>query len=155
MRIEKYIVEKFARRIEKVIVFHTKRCLVQMKGDALLSGDDSPLCNVWDEICVQQRGGESFYWPIYEEIIDQILLEKVNRLDRTSVLALWAQTDDGSDWLYDHYADKDGFEQASVDYYMVVIYLRRLLLQKATDEYNERVSKYFYPVDNELDSPSG
>lgn len=151
MRIEKYIAETFSRRIEKILIAHAKRGLSQMNGDALLSGDDSPLLNVWDEICAQQQGEKSFYWSAYEETIDQILWDKVNRLDRASVLALWIQTDEGFDWLHDHHADEDGLEQASVDQNVVVAYLRSLLLETATDEDNEQVNKYLHPDEWEVD----
>jgi len=29
-----------------------------------LSGDDSPLENPWEEICVQVQGEESFFWDL-------------------------------------------------------------------------------------------
>lgn len=147
MRIEKHIVGKLARRVETVVIAHTKRSLRQLGGGSLLSGEDSPLRNVWDEICAQQQGEESFYWSAYEEIIDQILLDKVNHLDRASLLALWTQTDDGFDCLEDHHADEDGVELVSVDHGTVVTYLRRLLLREATDEDNEHIQRYLYPED--------
>lgn len=147
MRIENYIVEELAWQIEKVVITHTKRSLRQLKGDSMLSGDDSLLRNVWDEICVQQQGEESFYWSAYQETIDQILLDKVSQLDRASLLALWAQTDDGVDWLDVHHADDNGLEKVTVDIDTVVTYLSEHLLQEATDENNERVQRYLYPED--------
>lgn len=145
MRIEKYIVKKFAWQIEKVVITHTKRSLRQLKGDCMLSGDDSSLRNIWDEICAQKQGEESFYWSAYQETINQILLYEVNQLDHASLLALWAQTDDGFDWLYDHHADDNGLEKVAVDIDTVVTYLNLHLLQEAADENNERVQRYLYP----------
>lgn len=147
MRIEKYIVEKLAWRIKKVVIIHAKRSLCQLGSNSMLSGDDSPLRNVWDEVCAQQQGEESIYWSVYKETIDQILLDKVSQLDRASLLALWAQTDDGFDWLYDHHADDNGLEKVTVDIDTVVTYLSAHLLRAATDENNERVQRYLYPED--------
>ncbi len=147
MRIEKYIVEKLARRVEKVVIIHAKRSLRQLGNNPILSGDDSPLRNVWDEVCGQQQGEESSYWSAYKEIIDQILLDKVSQLDRASLLAIWSQTDDGFDWLYDHQADENGLEKVAVDIDTVVTYLSAHLLRAATDENNERVQRYLYPED--------
>jgi len=150
MRLEKYIVGQFSRRIEKTLIVHARRGLSQLR-DSMLSGDDSPLLNVWDEICAQQQGERSPYWSAYEEIIDQFLWDKVRHLDRASLLALWTQTDDGFRWLYDHHADENGPEQVSVDNDEVIAYLRSLLLQAAMDEDNEQVKKYLYPEDYDLD----
>ncbi len=36
----------------------------------LLSGDDSGLKSVWEEICAHVQGGESMYWDAYENTID-------------------------------------------------------------------------------------
>lgn len=151
MRIEKYIVEQFARWVERTIIARTRRALIQLNGGIQLSGDDSPLRDIWDEICAQQQGDKSFYWSAYEEIIEQILQDKVNHLDHASKLALWAQTNDGFDWIYDHYEDENGLEQVSANHDTVVAYLKQLLLRQAADENNERVKRYLYPENEESD----
>ena len=39
----------------------------EIRTDAKLSGDDSPLENVWEEFKYQVQIEESFYWDAYEE----------------------------------------------------------------------------------------
>jgi len=145
MRVERYIVDRFAERIEQYVMAHAKRYLRQFGAEYLLSDEDSPLQNIWDEICAQQQGEHSLYWSAYQDLIDSFLVDKIAHLDRASLLALWFQTDDGSNWLSDHHADTDSLEQAVVDDNDVLIYLRALLLRKATDENNERVNKHLHP----------
>lgn len=72
MRIEEYIVREWPHYLENRVVNFAKRHLRQLGRDYMLSGDDSPLCNVWEEICAQQRGEESFYWFAYKYVIDAI-----------------------------------------------------------------------------------
>ncbi|WP_148304913.1 hypothetical protein [Castellaniella defragrans] len=153
MRVEKYIIRQFASRTEQVIVARSKRHLRQMTMDSMLSGDDSLLGNLWDEICVQQRSEKSFYWSAYVETIDEILTANVNRLDHAAVLALWSQTEAGFDWLYDHHTDENGSENVPLDYDTVIAYLRGLLLQAALDEDNESVTKYLHSMGYESDEP--
>ncbi|MFJ4248714.1 DarT ssDNA thymidine ADP-ribosyltransferase family protein [Pseudomonas sp. NPDC089741] len=42
---------------------------LQRIQDCLLSGDDSPLRSIWEEICVQQQGKLSFFWRAYQETV--------------------------------------------------------------------------------------
>jgi len=39
----------------------------------LLSGDDSGLKNVWEEICVQIQDDYSFHWDVYEDTIENFI----------------------------------------------------------------------------------
>lgn len=144
MRAEEYVVLQWANHLQKLILAHAKRDLRNLGRDSMLSGDDSPLLNVWEEVCVQMQGEESLHWWAYEDVIDRVLLDKVEQLDRAALLALWAQTEDGFEWLHEHHADEDGPEAAPVDRDAVVEYLRPLLLEIATDEENDRVSRFLH-----------
>jgi hypothetical protein len=64
-----------------------------------LTGDDSPLTSVWEEICVQVQGEESFYWEAYLETIDQYASSLVTPLSSNQKRALWLQTQEGLDRL--------------------------------------------------------
>lgn len=114
----------------------------------MFSGDDSPLLNLWDEICFQQQAGESFYWFAYQEVIDQIVLERIHLLDHAARLTLWIQTDEGFDWLYDQEdsesENKTAPKDAPISTEAILTYMRGLLLRKAADEDNERVNNYHY-----------
>lgn len=106
-RIERHIVNAWARRLAASAVNDVISDLEGMK--AMFSGD-SGLANVWEEICAQVQGEESSAWPAYENLVEELLDALVNSLDRDSQLALWATTDAGWDYIYDHHADQDGVE---------------------------------------------
>ena len=57
--------------------------LKKLKGDdLLLSGNDSGLKNVWEEICVQTQKEESFYWNVYEDLINKEISLKFHKLPK-------------------------------------------------------------------------
>jgi hypothetical protein len=57
-----------AKRIAKSVVRELK-----VSKFPILSGDDSPLQNCWDEICVQVQDEHSFEWWAYEATIHSII----------------------------------------------------------------------------------
>lgn len=63
-----------------------------------LSGDDSALLTVWNEICVQLQGDESFYWESYVEIIETCVEERLQGLRRYELEALWLLTPEADEW---------------------------------------------------------
>jgi len=50
-------------------------------SDGMQSGDDTPLKNIWDEVCVQVQGEESAMWDTYSETIQSLILGEVAGLD--------------------------------------------------------------------------
>lgn len=52
--------EALCRRISRRVI---RDC--QARKDCLLSGDDSVLGNLWDEVCVQVQFRVSVYWDVY------------------------------------------------------------------------------------------
>jgi hypothetical protein len=66
-----------------------------------LSGDDSGLANIWDEICVQAQFDQFDCWDIYEETGKGILGGLVAGLSIHEKDAIWLQTEAGWDWDYD------------------------------------------------------
>ncbi|WP_194865037.1 hypothetical protein [Alloalcanivorax profundimaris] len=93
---------------------------------------------------MQERGERSFYWSAYEYQIEQCLYDEVERLGEPARLALWAQTPEGWDWVYDHHGDKDGETTAPLDLGAVVQYLKHGVLAEAEREKNSRVDEYLY-----------
>jgi len=63
-RLSSYHVHEIAEAVIKY--------LMELKEDVLLSGDDSGLKTLWEEICVQVQGEESFFWNSYEETIHNL-----------------------------------------------------------------------------------
>lgn len=77
----------------------TTQVIAELKSyTATLSGDDSGLKTVWEEICVQVQGEESFYWEAYQETICTSVLGRLETLDYQYLASLWLQTDKGRDW---------------------------------------------------------
>ncbi|EMS31165.1 hypothetical protein C943_02312 [Mariniradius saccharolyticus AK6] len=82
LKYESQIVTYFAEKIKNEIVRKCIRDLQRCK--VTLSGQDSGLINVWEEICVQIQGEYSFYWDSYEETVELFLqpyLEKLNQYE--------------------------------------------------------------------------
>lgn len=68
-----------------------------------LLGDDSPLANLWEDICIQEQQGErSVFWEeTYGASLLGFLEGEVDALDDTTRWAIWYQTDAGIDWKVD------------------------------------------------------
>lgn len=116
--------------------------LKSMKGASLLSGDDSGLSNVWDEVCVQVQGEESFHWDTYLDVIDDLLTRLVQELSSQERLALWLRTEEGYDWLDEvKLGNADGNEPAvSID--QVSDCLKSDLMARAADFENAAIRRY-------------
>ena len=70
-----------------------------------LSGDDSGLANVWEEICVQVQVEHSLYWATYLETVEALVFSHVDELPLAMQRVLSMGTDGGDDWLDDPEAD--------------------------------------------------
>src|SRR5258706_15995920 len=86
---------------EKVTARAVRRAIVHLQRmDAELSGDDSGLINVWDEICVQVQNQESTVWDAYQDTVQSIVSGVVKGLAPLECEAVWLQTDRGSEWWF-------------------------------------------------------
>ena len=90
------LAEKAAKRATRRVIRETQKLT-----DCRLSGDDSELANIWDEICVQVQFGESHSWEAYVETGKAIVGGFVAVLSPHEKEALWLQTEAGWDWDYD------------------------------------------------------
>jgi len=88
------IAERECKRLARRVIRH----LQSMKERYMQSGDDSPLANVWDEVCVQVQGQESVMWETYVETLEGIVLGFVAELDPEIKQAIWLQTREGTEW---------------------------------------------------------
>ena len=82
MRIEQHIAAAWAKQLSDKLIKESIAALEQMDANEMLSGDDSGLKNVWEEICVQVQGEESVFWDAYVETIESLLSGSVELLDR-------------------------------------------------------------------------
>lgn len=116
--------------------YHTKALvakvvydLQKLKGDGyVLSGENSGLKNVWDEICVQIQGEYSFHWEAYESTIFNYIKEHFDNLpDAVKRLINYMSLNDELDEMDDSSGIREVFNQ---------------VLSKASDHTNVRIRTY-------------
>jgi len=107
---------------------------------AELSGDDSGLDNVWEEICVQMQGQQSVEWAAYEITAEQIVSNRLPKLARHERAAMWLQTSNGESWSLDDYDARD--RDAVADEADVIDHVMEALLGTACDFTGRRVREY-------------
>ena len=142
MRIEQHVAKAWAKQLTSGIIKKVIADLRKMKSDEMLSGDDSGLKNVWDEVCVQVQNAQSFYWDAYEETIEGLLNEYIEPLDQDERLALWLATDEGWDYVYDHYADDNGVAAVPVLDEDIVKKLKDEMWSAAGSYTNSRITRF-------------
>ena len=81
MRIEQHIVAAWAKQLSDKLLKESIADLEQMDSSELLSGDDSGLKNVWEEICVQVQDEQSFFWETYVETMESLLAGYVETME--------------------------------------------------------------------------
>lgn len=145
MRIEQHIVAAWATRLGSQAVSDVIRSLEGM--EASRSGD-SGLVNAWEEVCAQVQDEESIDWSTYDDTIVDLLCSVVRRLDRGAQLALWAVTDEGWDYIYDHHADKNGAAGAPLDIDAIAAKLKGDVLSEAADYESPSLYRYIWGEDN-------
>src|SRR5262245_17782809 len=112
---------------------------LQRMTDGMQSGDDTPLKNIWDEVCVQVQLQQSFFWDLYLDTIRLVIRPAVQTLDVSRKQAIWLQTSYGIDWVIEN----DGpevppFCEDDIDDYI----LNDFVLSKAADWRNKRIEEY-------------
>jgi len=132
------IARDLASSLKNRIVGACIRGLQRMRED-LLSGDDSGLANIWDEICVQEQQERSFSWKAYEQTMDALIECRVSELRPYELDALWLLTPQGDDWDCEPDDTRDDYPVVQQD---VVAYLTVELLSAANNCSNARISRY-------------
>jgi hypothetical protein len=125
--------------LQERLVRSVIRGLQSLRDKSQLSGEFSGLRSVWEEICVQQRDEESFFWAAYLQVIDAMILGRLEALQPYELDALWLLTYEAEDW-----GDEDEEHRASypVAIYDVQIDLQGHVLSKACDWSNSRIERY-------------
>lgn len=108
------------------------------KLNTTTSGVDSPLKNVWDEICVQIQGQESVFWNIYEQEIDMRIHAALDELKDFEKTALWLMTENGQDF----YFDNEFSTELYYDEHDIINDIKNTLFTNAANWTNARITKY-------------
>lgn len=85
------ILYSYISDINKDIAVSTMRYFKKIKAE--LSGNDSPLKNVWEEFCVQVQDEHSFSWDAYEKDFKNFIWQKVDRLKEKLKKLMWFCTE--------------------------------------------------------------
>lgn len=136
------LAEAAGKRLSRKVI----RSLTKMT-DGMQSGDDTPLKNIWDEICVQVQDEGSVMWDDYLDTIQSLILGEVVALDAATKQAIWLQTDEGIDWKFDNEDQEDqenneGQEVPIVCEDIAKYILDGFVLSAAGTWTNKRIEKY-------------
>jgi hypothetical protein len=101
---ESTIVQDLAESVCERVKTEVIRTLKGMEGG--LSGEESGLGSVWEEICVQLQYEESVCWDTYDMTVRETVQFVVEELPPFEREALWLLTDEGSDWECDDEEDR-------------------------------------------------
>ncbi|CEL31708.1 hypothetical protein [Pseudomonas fluorescens] len=112
---------------------------LQRMQDCLLSGDDSPLHSIWEEICVQQQRELSHFWRAYEETITACAEGRIESLQPYELDALWLLTRQGEDWDCEMEDERESYPVFQRD---VADYIQDEILNQANNWTNERIRRY-------------
>jgi hypothetical protein len=125
--------DEICNRVSHRVIRHLRTNL------ATLSGDDSPLKNAWEEICVQVQFEQSIYWNVYVETIDLEIEGEMEQLQEHELAAIWFQTSEGEDWGF---TDGDDRVEPHIDRQAVAAVIRDHVLSEANSYTNLRIRKY-------------
>ncbi len=123
-----------------------RRCALRvvklLKGmnDPLLSGQDSGLVNIWEEVCVQVQLQESGEWELYEDMMEGMVEMEVKEMKWHQLVAAWLCTEAGGEWRFTEEEDR---EEPHVDPDVVSNWIyHEQLISMANDYTNERIREY-------------
>ena len=141
---EDRIVSELAEVVCKRIARQTRMALTKMT-DCQLSGEDSPLKNTWEEICVQCQGEESIFRSAYEDTIRGFVRGFVQKLQRFEIEAIWLQTDDACDLTDEEFErESSAGKRPAINESSVVDYIiQNHIYPLAGDWSNKRIREFF------------
>lgn len=94
------LVSDHARALARRIAGEVAADLEEIR-EPLLAGEDSVLSSVWQEICAQAQGEESFYWDAYRQTMRDAVRVRLQAIPATEREMLWLCSEPGWDWLWD------------------------------------------------------
>jgi hypothetical protein len=132
------IVQDLGESVCKRVKIEVIRTLDGMEGG--LSGEDSGLNTLWEEICVQVQHEESIFWDMYDRTVRETIQYVVEKLPPFEREALWLLTDEGSDWECDDESDRDPYPICVSDIVRYII--ENAVYEEARCSTNPNVLKY-------------
>lgn len=154
MEAEFLILSALARKKRNEISQAVIKNLTELTGDKfLLSGNDSPLKNVWEEYCIDVQEG-SFFSSVYEDTVLNYVTAEIEKLCYEEQLMLYVNTEAYFEVLDD--LEKDGnfdkIKDIPLDVSMVTKDISELICEKASNFSNYRIEQYLSGgSDDEID----
>ena len=120
---------------------------LQKMTDGMQSGDDSPLKNIWDEVCVQVQDQPSEMWEYYIVVMRDLIGIDLEPIDAETKQAIWLQTDESADWEMNLESKASEGEEVPEkievdDDKLVEFILNEYVLKTAADYKNKRIEKF-------------
>jgi hypothetical protein len=141
MDLKDHIISEVASAALEKVSRRAITALQRMKGSSLLSGVDSGLTNVWDEVCIQVQTEYSFYWNMYVATIDPIIENEIQKLPAIVGHAIWFQTDRRLAWLSD--TDDEEHPEVPSDFWDAIAdHIFEYMLEQARKWSNPRIRAY-------------
>jgi hypothetical protein len=85
-----------------------------------LSGENSPLKNIWDEICVQLQWEHSVVWEeVYEVTVRALVEAAIEEVSVEEREALWLQTDEAVGWQPSNWNDVAPVSDAAITDWLI------------------------------------
>jgi hypothetical protein len=101
--------------VEEAYAAHAQAVIAGMKSlgrASMMSGDDSPYQDPWEEFASQIQGEESFYFDTYETVVRQFCYAQIDKMSPTERKLLWLFTEPGEEWTWDiDYDKQNGIER--------------------------------------------
>jgi len=91
------VAEEACQRVSSSVIRKLRRM-----NDGMQSGGDSPLKNIWDEVCVQMQDEPSVMWEAYEDTLLGLIESELEKQCNLISGAIWLQTEEGQDWDWDN-----------------------------------------------------
>ena len=140
MKIDDEIIVALARKLSESLARRTI-CYLQSRTDCNLSGGDSGLKNIWEEICVQVQYERSVLWDTYDETVKSIVSGYFDDLDDYEKIAIWLCTSSGCEWISEN--ESSGIEDCDFDSEDAVDHIvSEHVYNKASSWSNERIRNY-------------
>lgn len=146
------IVRELARNATQRVVDQAIAALKSLSST--LSGADSRLSTVWEEICVQVQDEESLYWSAYEQTVEDTILGLVRQLSAAEQAAIWIGSEASIDWLLETEDSRPRWmtiDDIRVDQEQVVSEIASDLYRAAADDSSPAVEAYLAGVDDDDD----
>jgi hypothetical protein len=109
-----------------------------------MSGADSGLTNVWDELCVQAQGEQSAFYDLYLDTAEKMIQALLREMSPHLQALLWLETEEGRELRWMDEDDTPDLAGIWVEAEVAQYILQEYVLQRAADYTNKKIENYIY-----------